>query len=372
MAVISRCAAELTISLPAIIGNYRAIRRFTNSRPGIIAVVKANAYGHGLIEVARALAEEGADMLGVSNMDEAVALRDAGIAAPILSIGGCTECGARAAVEYNVAQAVFDIHTLDAMSREAARLNVRARAHLKIDTGMTRIGTKGAAALEALLKKWESVKNVEMAGIFTHFASAGTDAEFTEYQNGLFRAALQRVRAGGFSPTAHIAASAAIVSGAELWYDMIRPGVALYGATVTADMPGLTPAQRLATRPVRVEWAEPGETVGYGRTFTVQRRTRVMTLPIGYGDGYRRSLSNRAYVLVRGARAPIIGSVCMDQLTVDVTDIAGAQMGDEAVLLGSQMSERVTPDEMAEWADTIPYEIMLGFAPRQIKLTVQR
>ena len=360
------CPTTLTISSDAIAHNFRLIREKLGGKAGVAAVVKANAYGHGVIEIARRLAQEGADLLAVANADEAVLLRDAGIHAPILVLGGSTPAGAKAMVGYKVAQTVFDIETLQALQAEAERLDTTAEAHLKIDTGMTRAGVKGDKALDDLLAHWADCPRVTMRAVFTHFASADDDAEFTKEQDRRFAQAAERVHKHGFKPYLHAANSDAFARYPELWYDMVRPGLAIYGG-MSSTLPGTLPAQRLTTRPVRLTWAQPGDTVSYGRTFAAQRETLVMTLPIGYGDGYRRSLSNRAQVLVRGRRAPVIGRVCMDQIMADVTDIPGAAMGDEVVLLGAQGDDRITPEEMAVWCGTIPYEIMTGLGLRTVK-----
>jgi len=365
---------ELAISLDAIESNYHALRRVLNGRAKIIAVVKANAYGHGMIPVAERLATAGADMLAVANLDEAVALRDAGIAAPVLVVGALNPSGAREAVERSIEHAIWDTESLDALESAARAACKPALAHLKIDTGMNRLGVKGDAALAHLLGAWANRPNVQMKGIFTHFAAVDDDLAFTCAQNELFRGAIIAARRAGHSPEAHAAASAAIARGGELWYDYVRPGIALYGGSVCDVIEGLIPAQRLTTRPTRLQWIAAGETVGYGREFTTARDTLVMTLPVGYGDGYKRVLggqAGRARVLIRGTRAPVIGRVCMDQIMADVTRVPGASMGDEVTLLGKQGNDRITPDEMARWADTIPYEVMLGFGQREIKKVCQ-
>ena len=202
-----------------------------------------------------------------------------------------------------------------------------------------------------------------MTGIFTHFCAADSDAAFTEMQNARFAAALDAVRAAGFSPVAHAAATTAMMD-PRYQYDYVRAGIGLYG-TLLPELDGkLKYAQTLATRPVRIERIGMGESIGYSRSFYAPRDMRVMTVPIGYGDGYPRALSNRAPALVCGRRARVVGNVCMDMLMLDVTDIPQADMNSEVVLMGAQGAERITPDELAEIAGTIPYEIMLGFSQR--------
>jgi len=360
----------LTVSLSAIANNFRLAKTVVHGQPRRMAVVKADAYGHGMLPVAKRLIREGADALAVATVDEGIALRDEGILAPTLIMGGTCREGLAEAVRCHLALSVYDKDTLRRLDQAAQRLNTVAHAHLKIDTGMGRVGVKGEGALSELLEFWAQLKHVKMEGIFTHFANADGDPEYTALQNRRFVRALDTVRAAGYHPLAHASASTGMLAGPEYWHDMVRPGIMLYGAEVTDRVIGLMPAQTLSTSPVRVEWLEAGETVGYGRTFTCERRTKVMTLPVGYGDGYPRILSNQADVLVCGKRARIIGRVCMDQLMVDVTDIPEADLRSEVVLMGAQGEERITPDELARLAGTIPYEIMLGFGARVTRRVV--
>jgi len=353
----------MRISTEAIAANARAIRARIPDRVRMMCVVKADAYGHDSVRTAKKLLAAGADAFAVAIVEEAERLRDGGIDGMILVLGGAEEDSLRRAVRAGVSQAVYTPRTLEILQDEAARCGKRALAHLKIDTGMSRVGVRGEDDLEAMLAWWRHCPDVDMEGIFTHFCVADTDPEFTALQNERFSGALAAVRRAGFSPIAHAAASSAMLDPA-LQYDMVRPGIVLYGSGVPALADELTWAQTLLTRPVRLQWISAGDTVGYGRTFTAGRDTLVMTLPIGYGDGYPRVLSNRASVLVRGKRAPLIGRVCMDMVMADVTDVPGVDLEDEVVLLGAQGDERITPDELADLAGTIPYEIMLGFAPR--------
>ena len=357
----------LTVSLGTIEANFRLVRTFCAPDVRQIAVVKADAYGHGMVSVAKRLLRAGAWGAAVATVDEAVTLREAGVTAPVLILGGSTEEGLREAVRVGVSQAVYDRRALEVLQAEAARLGRPAKAHLKIDTGMSRIGVRGRDETARLLEAWRGCPGVAMEGVFTHFALADADPDFTALQKARFDEAAALARAAGFHPLLHAAASTGIALGEAYWYDAVRPGIVLYGAEVNASFPGIRPAQTLSTRPVRVAWIEAGDTVGYGRTFRAARRTRVMTLPIGYGDGYPRVLGGRADALICGRRAPLIGRVCMDQIMVDVTDIPQADLSSEAVLLGAQGDERITPDELARLAGTIPYEIMLGFGARVTK-----
>ncbi|NLD60272.1 MAG: alanine racemase [Clostridiales bacterium] len=355
-------STTLTISLATIEQNYRKIRASVGDDVKVMAVVKADAYGHGLIPVAKRLEAAGAEAFAVAILEEALELREAGVSRPILAMGGIISGGSGEAVRGGVSVAVYDAGTLEALEEAARREGRPALAHLKIDTGMARLGVRGDGQLDELLGLWKNCPHVRMEGAFSHFAVADTDPEFTRAQDRAFRHAIERVRAAGFSPITHDASTSGICD-CSCRHDMVRPGIGLYGSLMP-EVEGLRMAQRLTARPVRVMEIEPGETVSYGRTFTTRRETRIMTVPIGYGDGYPRILGNRADVLVRGMRAPIVGRVCMDMLMADVTDIPGASMGDEIVLLGRQGDEIITADELARHAETIPYEIMLGFTPR--------
>ena len=353
----------MRISTDAVASNARAVRAHIPEGVRMMCVVKADAYGHNSVRTAQKLLKAGADAFAVAIVEEAKVLRDAGIDGMILVLGGAGEDSLRQAVRVGASQAVYTPRMLEIMQDEAARTGLRAKAHLAIDTGMSRIGVRGEDDLAAMLAWWRRCPDVNFEGVFTHFCVADSSPEFTALQNRRFAVALAMIHEAGFRPIAHAAASTAMLDPA-LQYDMVRPGIVLYGSCVPELANELVSAQTLVTRPIRLQWIAAGETVGYGRTFTAARDTLVMTLPIGYGDGYPRILSNRAPVLVRGRRAPLIGRVCMDMIMADVTDIPDVDMDDEVVLLGRQGGERITPDELAECAETIPYEIMLGFGAR--------
>lgn len=351
----------LHISTGALEHNARLLRAALPESVRMMAVVKADAYGHGLAQAGQAFLQGGAWGLAVAIVDEAVALRRAGMDCPVLILGGTDRDSLEEAILAEASPAVFRPDMLREMQAMAARLGRRARAHLKIDTGMSRIGVRDGDALEEMLDVWRECPLVEMEGIFTHFCVAETDREFTDLQDQRFCRAVARVRQAGFAPIAHAAATGAFEV-AAYQHDMVRPGLAMYG--LGARTPGLRLAQRLTTRPVRLQRIQAGDTVSYGRTFQARRESTVMTLPIGYGDGYPRLFSNRACALVAGKRAPQIGRVCMDMTMFDVTDIEGVSMESEVTLMGPQGADCLSPEELAGWAETIPYEIMLGFSAR--------
>ena len=353
----------LKLSTQTIADNARAIRRRVPANVRMMGVVKANAYGHDSVRTAKRLLEAGVDAFAVAIVEEAATLRRAGIGEMILILGGGDESSLREAVRVDASQAVYTVEMLEILRDEARRAGKKARAHLKLDTGMSRIGVRDEAALDELIARWQDCPEVEMEGIFTHFCAADTDPAFTEIQNRRFARGLEKVRAAGFRPIAHAAATSAMLD-PRYQYDMVRAGIGLYGCCMPELKDEIRCAQTLVTRPVRIQRVAAGDTVGYGRTFTAQRDSTIMTLPIGYGDGYPRILGNRAPVLVKGRRAPLAGRVCMDMVMADITDIPGVTLEDEVVLMGRQGDECVTPDELAALAETIPYEIMLGFGAR--------
>lgn len=362
---------ELIISLDNICYNAHVIRSMLPQHVKMFAVVKANAYGHGAVETAHALERMGtADAYAVATPDEGALLRESGVDKPVIVLGAADEQDVCTSVRESLSQAIFDTRGLRMLESEARKQNRAAFAHLKADTGMSRIGVRNMRQLDDLLEAWRDCPHVDMKGMFTHFCAADEDEAFTEQQFRTFMDMAGRVREKGFAPVLHAAASTAMLK-AEYALDMVRAGIALYGTGVKELAGKIKPAQTLITHPVRVEWIETGETVGYSRKFRAQRPTRVMTVPCGYGDGYPRILGGRADVLVNGRRAPVIGNVCMDMMMADVTDAGDIDLTTPVVLMGTQGGETITPDELAEKAETIPYEIMLGFGSRVARSWIQ-
>lgn len=353
---------RLEVDRRAIEANVRLLRREYGPDLCLIAPVKANGYGHGAVKAAQAVLRGGADMLAVAMADEAAQLREAGIDAPIMILGASIGPAVEIAVRYDAAMAVQDAWQMRECRAAAQRAGKPAKVHIQVDSGMSRLGTRGAEELEELLRECGTDGRIRIEGIFTHYY-AGTDRERCRAQHELFAKAVAQVRAAGHDPLVHSAATEASLLWPELRDGGVRPGIAVYGGC-SELLPGLKWAMRLWAKPVRTAWIEAGESVGYGPAFTADRRTKVMTVPIGYADGYPRLLGGRACALVRGCRAPVIGRVCMDMLMLDVTDVPGACMDDEVVLLGKQGNEEICPDEMAGWAETISYEIITGFHER--------
>ena len=354
------------IDLDAIRHNVGVMRSHIAGGAEFLAVVKANAYGHGAVPVARAALEAGADMLAVAIPEEGVELRRAAIDAPILVLGGAEPEAADAIVASRLTQVVFDEARIRALSAAGERLGMTAQVHLKLDTGMNRIGVRTPEEARALAALIDSLPGIELTGCFTHMATAdeddraGTLAQIARFET--LCAAIAQVHPAPI--TRHAANTACIFRYPQAHFDMVRGGIALYGYPPVPEAEDLWPAMRWVTRGVYVKTIAPGERVSYGGTFEAKRQTRVMTVPVGYADGYSRGLSGKGCVLVRGRRAPILGRVCMDQVMVDVTDIPGAQVGDEVMLLGRQGEACIDAQELADWLGTISYEVLCSPSAR--------
>jgi alanine racemase len=331
-------------------------------------MVKADGYGHGALAVATTALKNGADWLGVALPEEAWALRQAGIRAPILVLGPIAPAQVALMVEADLFAAVFTQGLAQALDRAAARAGRRAVVHVKVDTGMGRIGVPAREAVD-FLGALRRLPNLEIQGIYTHFATADdADKSFTRGQVGLFMEICARAAAQGISiPLKHLSNSAAILDLPETFQDLVRPGIMIYGCypseTVQRDM-DLIPAMAWKTQVAFVKDILPGESLSYGRSFVAERPMRVATLPLGYGDGFSRSNSNRGEVLIRGLRASVVGLVCMDMTIVDVTHVPGVEAGDEVVVFGRQMGATLPVEEVARRLGTISYEILCGVGAR--------
>lgn len=365
------------IDLNCIAYNVRSLRARTSPDAQFMAVVKANAYGHGSVDVSKVALREGASFLGVAILEEALELRAAGIDAPMLVFGATTgDDYFDTAIEKRVSLTVFDSDDINAIARRARAIGKKALLHVKVDSGMHRLGIQTRqAAIELLDCADKNRDAIDLEGIFTHFADAdNADKEYTNLQAKRFDEIVEHAKARGYTPIVHAANSAAIHDLPQYHFDMVRAGISLYGYypsnDVSHDAP-LRPAMKWVTQIAQLNKIAQGETIGYGRTFEAQKDMIVATLPVGYGDGYKRVFSNSARVLVKGQRAPIIGRVCMDQCMADVTDIVGVQRGDEVVLLGSQVLDCVDADELAGVAKTISYEILLSVSERVPRVYIE-
>ena len=354
----------IQVDLQRIAANTAALRHAIGPVEHMMAVVKANAYGHGLVKVAQTALKNGADWLGVAIPEEGEALRAAGIDAPILVLGGVNEKGAEASVRFGLTQAVFDVQRVNMLEDAAKRLGKRAQVHIKCDTGMGRIGVRDEGELQEVLSALEQSPHVTLTGAFTHFADAdGKEESYSRMQMEIFERFKKRL------PSDILFHGAASAAGARFpWarMDMVRQGIALYGCPPVPEAAGVKPALSWYTEIVHVKHLPKGESVSYGCTFTSETDMRVATLPIGYGDGYHRCISGKGQVLIGGKRCPIIGRICMDQMMADVThlDENAACIGAPVVLLGRQENEEITAGELASWAGTISYEMLLAATAR--------
>lgn len=356
------------VDLAALRSNYRELRRLAGGLP-VCAVVKADAYGHGALRVASALGEEGAEYFAVALLEEALELREAGTTAHILVLGISDVENADLIVKEEISQTVYTAELARALSGAAVRQGRTAHVHLKIDTGMHRQGVdwEEAGGFAGFLA---DLPGLELEGVYSHFAeSESEDSAFTDLQEERFRRAVSAMRVAGAPPRiAHIANSAAIQRRRGMDFGMVRSGILLYGLSPDGSpgIPkGFKPVMSLRTTVVDLQTRPAGESLSYGRTYRLSRDSIVGLLPIGYADGYPRVLSNRAQILVRGRKAPVVGRICMDQTLVDLTEVPDARVGDEVILFGD---EALPAGELSALAGTIDYEITCGVSRRVPRL----
>jgi len=357
---------QRTVDLAVLRKNVRLLRESLPQGTGLLAVVKADAYGHGMAQVAREALHAGAMHLAVALVEEGVALREGGIDAPVLVLGATSYEEALLGVECDLTITVCDAAMVRAVEKAAAACGKNAMVHLKVDTGMSRIGARTEADVQAVQVALAECPHVRLTGVFTHFADAdGDDMAFTHQQLETFKRLIAPLPGGILR---HCANSAAIHRLPEAAMDMVRAGISMYGyPPVETDMP-LEPFMDWRTRVTYVKEIAPGDTVSYGRTFTAEKPMRVATMACGYGDGYHRAASGKAEVIIRGKRAKVLGRICMDQMMADVTDIPGVVPGDVVTLMGRDGDERITAEDIAAWAGTISYEVLLaatGRVPRE-------
>ena len=370
------------IDLSAIAHNVAELRRITRPAARLMAVVKANGYGHGAVEIARTALANGAEWLGVARLSEAVHLREAGIGAPILIFGYTPPAAAGRLVEYDLRQSVYSLATASAYSAAAAAQGKRIRVHLKVDTGMGRLGLvpaalsgreAGRAAGREFTREAAEITRLpglKVEGIFTHFAAADSaDRSYAERQLALFLEVVSDLRAAGLEfALRHAANSAAVIQIPESHLDLVRPGIALYGLRPSAetDLSGISiqPAMTLKTRIIHLKSVPAGACISYGMTYRTPTPTVIATIPAGYADGYRRRFSSKGEMLVGGRRVPVVGRVCMDLTMLDVGALPGVQLEDEVVIFGKQGNESISADDLAQALGTINYEMVCDITAR--------
>ena len=356
--------------------NCETVKKIVGDSVRVCAVVKANGYGHGVIEVSKACLAAGADFLAVAMISEAMELREAGFSCPILILGWTPEEGYEQAIANEVRLALFNVEEAEKLNAKAKAMGKKALVHLKLDTGMSRIGFQ---ADETGLRTAEAILNMEfitVEGIFSHFSKADeADKTFARRQLATFKQFNEQLqqRTGVRIPIQHMAASAGIIDLPEGHLDMVRPGIMLYGFQPSDEMQHIAdikPALCWKARVGRVQKLPAGRLIGYNGTFELQKETMVATVPVGYADGYNRLLSNRGYVICRGKKLPIIGKVCMDQFMIDVSQLPDLKVGDEVILLGEDQGVSITVTEMANMLKTIEHEVVCGIAPRVPKFYI--
>lgn len=365
----------IEVDLDALAWNLKAVQGHLSSRCRILAVVKADAYGHGAIPVCRRLEAEGVNAFGVATTEEGLTLRDAGIAAPILVLGPSDRDQIDAMIEASLTPAISTPASLDAVIAEASRRDSRIPIHLKVDTGMGRLGLLPEQVTHALAALDRARDRVLLEGIFTHLACADDPEDhFTQTQIECFDGVLARVRDAGFKPqVVHAANSGAILHYPDAWFDTVRPGILLYGAhpSPRSRRLDLKPVLSFRSRLVQVKELPSGSAVGYGRAFVTRRPGPIGIVPAGYADGLSRALADTGGALVAGHLVPYAGRISMDYATLDLASVPDAREGDEVVLLGRQLEQTISADSFASWAGTIPYEALCGIGPRVPRLYLQ-
>jgi alanine racemase len=365
------------IHLDALAANFRIVKERVGPKVAVMAVVKANAYGHGAVECARRFEAEGADWLGVALPEEGIELRNAGVTKPILCLAGFWRGQAAACIEHQLVPVVYRPDMVEALDRAAAERGVVAEVHVKVDTGMGRLGTRFDEISEfaAALDKF---RNIRVDGVMTHFAAADEPScgPLTKDQIERFENALAAFREHGYRPSYHhLANSAATFAQPAAWGNMVRPGGVLYGLWRDILAPAdrnvnFQPVMSIHSRIMLLKWVPQGETVGYGCTFEASTKTLVATIPIGYDDGYMRSLSNRGHAIIRGVYATVIGRISMDLTLIDVTGVPGVQLNDEVILMGHDGGLSITAEELGKTAGTLSYEVTCGVGPRVPRIFV--
>jgi alanine racemase len=349
------------IDVDALASNAKVLAELV--RPAeVMAMVKSNGYGHGMAIAARAALDGGATWLGVYTPQEALALRGAGFRAPILIVGWSPPATLPQLVEAGIDISVFDADGVRSLAAAATAAGGRARVHVKIDTGLHRLGAPPETVEAVVSALHNAASRIDVAGVFTHFADAGGDHAFTITQHDRFLAAVDVLR--GVAPDAllHTSGSAAVLAHPVMHHDLVRVGIALYGYPPVPGPATLRIAMHVFSRVAQVRTLAPGETVGYGRTWWAQTPRHIATATIGYGQGLPRALSNRGHMAIHGRRCPIVGVVSMDQVTVDVTDVDGVAAGDAAMFVGEREGVRIGADEVGDLTGTLPHEVLCGIA----------
>ena len=365
------------IYLDNIAHNLSEVKRWVGKKVKIMGVVKANAYGHGACHVAKVLVENGVCYLGVATIEEALELRECGINIPILVFGYTPLTQAEELIVNNITQTVFDINYVEDLEKIALNVGKKAKVHVKIDTGMGRIGYTDLKVAEKEIEKMMEMEGVEVEGIFSHFATSDEkDKSYAEQQFDMFKKLLERLKEKRINiPLKHMANSGAIIDLKYTYLDMVRPGIVLYGSYPSEEVKrplDLRQTMGFKTKIVYIKEVPEGTSISYGKTFITKRKSKIATLPVGYADGFNRLLSNNYHVLVKGKYAAVVGRICMDQTMLDVTDIEGVEVGDDVTIFGNQDGEKITAEEIAKKLNTIPYEVYCGISSRVPRIYIYK
>jgi alanine racemase len=368
-------ATRAEIDLQAFQHNLQNIRNFLDPQTKIMAVIKADAYGHGAIPCAQVAVKHGADYLGVAVIEEGIELRESGVSAPILILAGILPDEVEELVRHDLETVLCTPALAKALSNEAEKQNKTVSIHIKVDTGMNRLGVT-PEKLPTLLDQIRNLNNLKIEGVSTHFSSADDeDHSITQKQLNKIHTALGILQKEGVPASMiHSANSSALFKFPESRFDMVRPGLILYGALPSPSLQTVfdrekklkpfQPVMQWKSQIILVKPVSSGQAVSYSGSFTTQRESLIATLPIGYADGLQRILSNKMDVLIRGQRAPQVGNICMDMILIDVTEVSGVQAGDEVVIFGRQGDQQISVEELALKAQTIPYEILCNVGKR--------
>ncbi len=364
------------INLSALKHNLLAIRKRVGQQIKIMGIVKADAYGHGDYEVSKVLWNNGVEMLGIAIIEEGIQLRGKGIKSPLLLFGGFFEEQIEDIIRHDLTPTLYDVKLAGLLSEKAVLLNKVVKVHVSVDTGMGSIGVRFDRAIE-FIRCIKDMKNLLVEGIYTHCSSSDEkEKEFTNLQIKRFKDVLTMLDTFKISiPFKHMANSGIIINYSDAYFNMVRPGLLLYGLYSSEDLSrdiGVMPVMSFETKVIHIKEMEPGDVVGYGRTYHVTKSMRVATLPVGYGDGYNHRLSNQGNVIIRGKKAPIIGRVCMDLCFVDVTDITNISVGDEVILYGTQGKETIRIESVAKQLNTIPYEVTCSVSKRVPRIYINK
>lgn len=359
---------EAEVDLGALEYNYHQLRQLAPRAVKFLAVVKADAYGHGAVPVSKRLEELGTDFLGVATVKEGAELREGGVHKPILVLSGVYLEEVEAVLAYHLTPMLYRLEIAEALSAAAGKQGTKVPVHIKVDTGMGRIGVFAEEA-PAFVNRVRKLENLEIEGIASHFSTADEgNSSFAAEQLERFSRTIEEMKRLNINPPfCHIANSAGLVNLPSAHFTVVRPGIMLYGSYPSPSLKAKISLRQVMSWKSRIadlKRAPEGYPISYGRTFVTQRPSIIAAIPVGYADGYHRLFSNRGEVLIKGKRAPVVGRVCMDWTMVDVTDITGVEVGDEVVLMGSQLGQEITPEEMGEWMGTISYEILCSVGKR--------